>query len=67
MLDAPTMPIKRLGLLKLSMRISKIGRQIALERGLIAFDDKERKGSFWIGLGFRFSILSFSGAFVSQQ
>jgi hypothetical protein len=43
-LDAPTMPIKRLGLLKLSLRISKRGCQIALECGLIAFDDKERRG-----------------------
>ena len=44
MLDAPTMSIERLVLLKVGMRISKIGSQIALECGLIAFDDKERIG-----------------------
>lgn len=44
MLDAPTVSIKGLGLLKLGLRISKIGSQSALECGLIAFDDKERIG-----------------------
>jgi hypothetical protein len=44
MLDAPTMPIKSLSILKLGMRISKIGSQIGLQRGLVAFDDKKRIG-----------------------
>ena len=44
MLDAPAMPIKRLGLLELGLRISEIGGQIGLEYGLIAFDDKKRIG-----------------------
>ncbi len=42
MLDAPTMPIKRLGLLELGLRISERGGQIGLECWLIAFDDKKR-------------------------
>jgi hypothetical protein len=44
MLDAPTMSIKGLSLLNLGMRISKIGSQIGLQRGLVAFDDKKRIG-----------------------
>jgi len=44
-LDAPTMPIKRLGLLERCLRISKGGGQIALSGGFIAFDHKE-----WIRL-----------------
>lgn len=43
--DASPMPIYGLGLLNVSMRIRKRGRQIALEDRLIALDDKE-----WIGL-----------------
>jgi hypothetical protein len=41
-LHAPAMPIKRLGLLELGLRISEIGGQIGLECWLIAFDDKKR-------------------------
>ncbi len=41
MLDAPTMSIKGLSLLNLGMRISKIGSQIGLQRGLVAFDNKK--------------------------
>lgn len=44
MLDAPTMSIKGLSLLNLGMRISKRGSQIGLQRGLVAFDDKKRRG-----------------------
>ncbi len=40
-LEASTMPIKRLGLLERCMRISKIGSQIALQGGLVAFDHPE--------------------------
>ncbi len=46
MLDAPTMPIKGLSMLKLGMRISKIGSQIGLQRGFVAFDDKKGIGVF---------------------
>ena len=46
MLDAPTMSIKGLGLLTLGMRISKIGSQIGLQCGLVAFDDTKRIGVF---------------------
>ena len=42
--DASPMPLNGLGLLNVSMPISKISRQIAIEGRLIAFDDKERIG-----------------------
>src|SRR5260221_3606790 len=42
--DAPALSIYRLGLLELSIRISKVGSQIGLEGGLVAFDDQVRIG-----------------------
>jgi len=43
-LKTPTLPIKGLSLLELSKGISKVGHQIVLKGGLIAFDNKERIG-----------------------
>lgn len=40
--NSPALAIYRLRLLELSMRIGKVGSQIDLEGGFVAFDHKER-------------------------
>jgi len=41
-LDPPTMVIDGFSLLEVGMRIGKVGRQISLQGGFVAFDNKKR-------------------------